>query len=158
MKHFADYIAHLTRLLRRKGRTEQDAEDLVQEAFIRLQMYQRDHDVLEPKAFLVRTVLNLSIDNYRHDQSHPSNQLTDEMVVIDTTPGPDEVFAARQRLDRLSTGLHELSPRTRDIFLAHRMEGQSYIQIAAHHAISLSAVEKHIAKAVLFLTEWMTDS
>ena len=41
-----------------------------------------------------------------------------------------------------------LSPRTKDIFLMHRLYDMSYAQIAAHLGISVSAVEKHIASAM----------
>jgi RNA polymerase sigma-70 factor (ECF subfamily) len=39
----------------------------------------------------------------------------------------------------------------------HRVEGLKYREIAAHFEISQSAVEKHVAKAMLFLTEWTQD-
>ena len=49
--------------------------------------------------------------------------------------------------------LDELAPRTREIFLMHRVEGYSCAHIAQHFGISLSAVEKHIARAVLSLMD-----
>jgi DNA-directed RNA polymerase specialized sigma24 family protein len=36
----------------------------------------------------------------------------------------------------------------------HRLNNLKYHEIASQLGISQSAVEKHIAKAVLFLTEW----
>src|SRR5262245_14198892 len=48
----------LHRLLRRRGRTHDETEDLVQEAFVRLQLFLNDgREVMSPEAFLVRTVL-----------------------------------------------------------------------------------------------------
>ena len=41
------------------------------------------------------------------------------------------------------------------MFLLNRLEGYSFPQIAAQLGISLSMVEKHAAKAVLFLADWM---
>jgi RNA polymerase sigma-70 factor (ECF subfamily) len=54
-------------------------------------------------------------------------------------------------------GFNALSPRRREVFLLNRVEGYSFPQIAAHLGITLSMVEKHAAKAVLFLTDWMDD-
>ena len=47
--------------------------------------------------------------------------------------------------------LDSLKPRTREVFLMHRLDGYSSAQIAKHFEISVSAVEKHIARAVLAL-------
>ena len=156
MHNWAQIVRRLRQALRRHGRTDQEAEDLIQDAFVRLECYQREKPVEQPEAFLVRTVVNLSIDAFRHSRTHGDVEtLTEETVVIDATPGPDEVVGARERLHRLSAGLEALSPLTREIFLAHRLEEVGQAEIARRHGISVSAVEKHIAKALLFLTEWV---
>ena len=57
------HFRRLEHLLRRRGRTREDAEDLIQEAFLRVKIYcDEGGEVREPEAFLVRTVLNLSRD------------------------------------------------------------------------------------------------
>ncbi len=151
-------MKRLQQVLRRHGRTDQEAEDLIQDAFVRLECYRREKPVEHPEAFLVRTVVNLSVDSFRHSRSHPGAEtITEDTIVIDATPGPDEVYHARERLNKLSQGLEALSPRTREIFLAHRLEGLGQAEIARVHGVRLSSGEKHIAKAILFLTEWMAD-
>jgi hypothetical protein len=42
-----------------------------------------------------------------------------------------------------------LAERCREVFLFHRVESFSYSQIAAHLGVSVSAVEKNIARACL---------
>lgn len=69
----------------------------------------------------------------------------------------DTKRSERERLVRVKEGLAKLPPRTREIFLMHRLAGFKYREIAAQYGISQSAVEKHIAEAVLFLTEWTQD-
>ena len=59
------------------------------------------------------------------------------------------------RLHHWKAGINALSPRQREVFLLNRIEGYSFIQIAERLGITLSMVEKHAAKAVLFLTDWM---
>ena len=76
------------------------------------------------------------------------------MTITEISPLQDEVLAARARLERVSQGLNRLTPRTREIFLMHRLENLKYREIAQRLGISQSAVEKHIARAALFLTEW----
>jgi RNA polymerase sigma-70 factor (ECF subfamily) len=44
--------------------------------------------------------------------------------------------------------IRALPPRTRDAFLLHRFEDQTYGQIAKRLGVSVSMVEKHIAEAL----------
>jgi RNA polymerase sigma-70 factor (ECF subfamily) len=62
---------------------------------------------------------------------------------------------SRQRLDHLVECIKQLPQKTRDVFLAHRVDGSSYQQIALDNGLSVSSVEKHIAKAVMLLSEGM---
>lgn len=51
----------------------------------------------------------------------------------------------------------QLSPRTRRILLGQRLDGLSYAELARREGISVSAVEKHVAKAVAFMMAWMRE-
>lgn len=141
--------------LMRRGRTRHDADDLVQEAWVRLACYEREQIVIKPEAFLMRTALNLSIDSHRTRVSHGDEVLVEEVVLIDATPTADAIVLARERVARLSVCLGRLSEKTRDIFLSHRVDGQGYLEIAQRHRLSVSTVEKHVAKATLQITSWM---
>ena len=44
--------------------------------------------------------------------------------------------------------LTELHPRTRDVFVLHRLEQMKQAEIAGLFGISVSSVEKHIARAL----------
>src|SRR5580704_9284976 len=85
-------------LLRRMGRTREDAEDLIQEAFLRLHVYCQTHEVREQEAFLVRTVQNLSIDAHR--RAHHDLYVKDPvetLPLLDVRLTPDEDAAVQQR-------------------------------------------------------------
>ena len=148
------YWGKLLKLLSRHIRGRGDAEDLLHTAYIRLEQYRVDHAVENPSAFLVRTATNIAIDIHRHEKILALSDVYDEVQRPDDAPLQDEVVEARARLQRVKEGLSRLTPRTRDIFLMHRLHGMKYREIAVHFGISQSAVEKHIAKAALFLTEW----
>jgi RNA polymerase sigma factor (sigma-70 family) len=148
-------FASVRAALMRRGRTTHDADDLVQEAWVRLACYEREQAVLEPEAFLMRTALNLSIDTHRARMSRGEEVVLDEVVLVDTTPGADAVLLGRERMARFSKCVGRLNDKTRDIFLAHRIDGMSYQEIAQRHQLSISTVEKHVAKALLQVTGWM---
>lgn len=141
--------------LMRRGRTAHDADDLVQEAWVRLACYEREQPVHQPEAFLMRTALNLSIDAHRTRVNHGEEVLLEEVFLVDTSPTAEAVILARERMVRLSVCLGRLSDKTRQIFLSHRVDGLSYQEIAQRHQLGISTVEKHIAKATAQITTWM---
>jgi len=148
-------MARVKAALMRRGRSAHDADDLVQEAWVRLACYEREEIVDQPEAFFMRTALNLSIDAHRTRVSRGEEVMLDEVVLIDTAPDADAVVLGRERLARMSVCLGRLTDKTREIFLAHRVEGLSYQEIARHHQLSISTIEKHVAKATVQITCWM---
>lgn len=153
-----DWQAALFRVraaLMRRGRTVHDADDLVQEAWVRLACYESEQPVNKPEAFLMRTALNLSIDTHRAGATRGEEVLLDEVVLVDTSPSVEATLLGRERIARMSACLGRLSEKTRMIFLSHRVDGMTYQEIAQRHELSISTVEKHVAKATLQVTSWM---
>ena len=160
--HAADDLqslaAKLRRVLRRRGRSDDEAEDLIQDAFLRLHVYRRAHAIRNTGGFLFRTALNLACDRARRERLAPVLPGgLDELPLVDPYPLPDEVCAGQERLQRMRAGLEAMSPRRREVFILNRIEGYSFPQIAQRLGITSSMVEKHAAKAILFLTDWMDD-
>lgn len=151
--------AKVRRALRRRGRSPDEADDLIQEAFLRLHVYCRDHTIRNTGGFLLRTALNLACDRSRRDRvAAVVPGALEDLPLADPCPPPDEVCAGQERLQRMKAGLEAMSPRRREVFVLNRIEGYTFPQIAARLGITLSAVEKHAAKAILFLTDWMDDA
>ncbi|MBT9494695.1 MAG: RNA polymerase sigma factor [Paucibacter sp.] len=155
IKDLSSAFSRVRAALMRRGRSTHDADDLVQEAWVRLACYERDQVVDKPEAFLMRTALNLSIDAHRTRVCHGEEVLLEEVVLLDVAPGTEAIVLARERMARLSQCLGRLNDKTREIFLSYRVDGLTYREIAQHHGLSISTVEKHIAKATLQLTTWM---
>jgi RNA polymerase sigma factor (sigma-70 family) len=148
-------FARLMKVVRRRGRSQEEAEDLIQEAFLRLHEYCRTTEVRNEEAFLARTVSNLAINEYRRGRivsyvDQTVEQLEQSTGLADTTPGPERILAAQQRLDEITRALSAVSERTCEIFLAHRA-GYSYHEIALDMDISQRTVQKHIARALFLL-------
>lgn len=153
MPPLIEYMRSLQKLLRRRGATAERAEELVQEAVLRLHVYTRKGGrVAEPEAFLMRTVLNLAVDAHRRGRSDRYEaRSVEELELVDLKPGPDEVFAAEQRLSRYKAALDRVSGRTREVFFMHRLQGFTHAEVARRLGVSVSAVEKHVACAVTVL-------
>jgi RNA polymerase sigma factor (sigma-70 family) len=147
----------ILRAVRRVVGESAAAEDLLHSAFVRLSEYRKQHTVDNPSAFLVKTAANLAIDERRRLQVRRESPIDiGEMLDLsDGQPLHPEVLAAQERLNRIMAGLDSLGSKTREIFLLHRVDGLKYREIAAQYDITVSAVEKHIAKATLFLVNWV---
>jgi RNA polymerase sigma factor (sigma-70 family) len=148
------YFARLLRFLRRKGSSREDAEDLIQEAMLRLHVYTNE-DVHDKEAFLRRAVHNLAIDQYRRDRSGLRREVQIEDVdrrnpLIAPGPTPDQILDNQQRLDELNALLGAVNPRTREIYLAHR-SGYTYAEIAQNMGVAEITVKRHVARAVAAL-------
>lgn len=146
----------MKRVLSQRKVPAEDIDDLVQEAFHRLENYQRDHVVEHPEGFLVRTAINLSIDLARkRRRQRIADEPIESLVIIDDAPKPDEVLAGRERLRRLSEGFDALDPITRHMIVGQRVEGLSVQEVAARHKLSVSATEKRLSRGLAFLVGWM---
>jgi RNA polymerase sigma-70 factor (ECF subfamily) len=156
---FKAHVRHLEKLLRRRGRSREDAEDVIQETFLRVKQYlDEGNKIVEPQAFLTSTALNLSRDARKREHRHLyARRPLEDLVLPDARPQPEEAAETEQRLERLKRVLNKAGPRTREVFLMHRLYGMTYPQIADHFDISISAIEKHIARAMAALGEELLD-
>jgi RNA polymerase sigma factor (sigma-70 family) len=154
MKFRPAHFERLLNFLRRKGRSHEDAEDLIQEAMLRLHRYRRaDQLVVNEEAFLTHTVQNLSVDlhrRFRQRQEVPLEQSLGNSFVDPATP--EKTIDAEQRLGCIRALLDAASVRTREIYFAQRA-GYSYDEIAAHFNVSHITIRRHIARALLLIME-----
>lgn len=148
----------LNSYFRRRTSDATEAEDLTQEVFLRIAR-RRDQMTLENlEAFVFTIAANLMRDRGRRRAvrgiqvalpfDHVSETLDRGLVeVLD----PDRVLAGKDDLDRVMAALAELPERTQDIFVLQRIEGMKNREIAEWLGISVSAIEKHMARALAHL-------
>jgi RNA polymerase sigma-70 factor (ECF subfamily) len=138
-----------------------DAEDLTQEVFIRLTRHPDKPSGEGAEAYVFMIASNLLKDRTRHQLSRRTTahrSLSDLPQTI-TTPqplveerDPERVFAAKETLQDVVAALGEMSERTREVFILSRLENMHHRDIAAMYGISVSAVEKHVMRALGVLT------
>jgi RNA polymerase sigma factor (sigma-70 family) len=155
VRDLANMLAKAKRAVVRRGIAEQDADELVQEAFLKIERYERDRTARSREALLVTAAVNLSIDRRRRDARAPFAEISEVHNIADSTPDPSQIMEQQARLDHARAGLETLPERTRRILLRRRLDGDSYAQIAAAEGMSVAAVEKQVARATLQLMQWM---
>lgn len=147
-------MSHVKAILMRGGSSADEADDLLQDAFVKYACYAQDHKVHEPEAFLVKAARRLFLDARRARKRHGEHELLDERLgLVDPGPAVEDVLLSREQIELLSESLRSIDGKTSRIILAHRIDGASYAEIARENGISVSAVEKQIAKAMALLSE-----
>jgi RNA polymerase sigma-70 factor, ECF subfamily len=111
-----------------------EAEDIVQEAFLRYHRAQQVQAIDSPKAFLATITTNLSIDHLRAARTQREQYIgpwLPEPLVAEATPGAAEHAETADSLSlALLVVLETLSPVQRAIFLLHEVFDYSYDEIA----------------------------
>lgn len=158
MATLAEILGKARRAVVRQGIADQDADELVHEAFLKVEAYQRTHVVRSREALLIRAAVNLSIDRQRRSNHLPLADGATLHEIPDAAPDPVRIMEARARLRQVAVGLERLPERTRRVLLKRRLENMSYIDIAASEDMSVAAVEKLVARATLQLMAWVTPS
>jgi len=155
MELFRTHFHKFCSMLRKRGRRPDEAEDLVQEAFVRLLTYiDRGQKVLEPEAFVARAVFNLSVDRNRRERTHLYERRgLEELALPAATPNPEEEAESQECLRRTQALLDQaLGERVRRVFFLHCFEGLTYDEIARQIGMSRRTVEKDLAKAIHILS------
>lgn len=143
-----------------------DAEDLTQEAFLRILRRDDAIPVDNPESYVFRVAVNLLRDRARRAASHRSGEhasLDDQTAELASSARleaaliedrqPERVLLSQESLAEALRVLDQLGPRTRDIFMLARLERMRHRDIAAIYGMTISAVEKHVAKAAVHLAE-----
>jgi RNA polymerase sigma-70 factor (ECF subfamily) len=140
----------------RRTSSRDEALDLVHDLFVRLARLGAGAglELGKPEAYLSRMATNLLRDRARAAATHQS----DRYVTVDeeSLPAADQqkLLESRDMLRRVEGAMLKLRPITREIFMAHRLDGLSHAQIAERTGLSVKAVEKHMSKAIAQITRY----
>lgn len=135
---------------RRAPRLSSEREDLTQEVFARLAQRSSGEEIAHAEGYLFQTAASVLTDRMRRLSARRSDEHVEydenEHAVEDFSA--ERVLAAREQVEMVVAALEDLPERTRFAFVLHRFEGLRQQEIARRLGISVSAVEKHIVRAL----------
>ena len=152
--------------IRRRVRTEEDAEDILQDVFYQLAA---GYSVTEPieklTSWLFTVARNKIIDWYRKkkteslpaDLDNESAPVNLEQILFDRTLTPDEVYARSLVWTQLADALDELPDEQRAVFVMHELEGKSFKEIAESTGEPVNTLLSRKRYAVLYLREQLQE-
>ncbi len=122
----------------------EEARDLVQDAYVRFM--QTDTQVLNPKAYLIRTVINLSINRntQRKRTSYPGEWLPEP---VDTARADNGLLGKDVLRYSLMVLLEKLNARERAVFILREAFNYDYAEIAAVLDISTANARQLLSRA-----------
>jgi RNA polymerase sigma-70 factor (ECF subfamily) len=140
-----DLRSHLRRTLRR----DDDADEIAQEAMLRIWNARASVSMDGARPLLFRIASNLAIDRLRERQRW---RFTDIAETPAEAVSAEQTLAARQELEIVAAAIAALPDNCRTAFVMSRIDGRKHAEIAAAMGISKSMVEKHVAEAVFRLS------
>lgn len=151
LPHATNYRAYARRLTG----DEADAEDLVQEAYAKVLSLTDWRRLEAPDRFVMTVIRNLAFERFRRAKVVAIRQIGVLEMDALPDPAPDAyaVTSARQELDLVLAALERLPVQCRKVLTLRKMHGLSPGQIAVRLNLSVSTVEKHLAKGLKLLTK-----
>jgi len=158
---FAEKGATLSKYFLRRVAHRWDAQDLVQEVYLRLLRIEPDDaaNIRSPEAYLFTVAANLVKEHavLRQQQPLGSDQFDQvvEQLVAPTNLEADTDSERRQ--ERLSGLIDRLSPKCKAVLIMHYRDDMSYREIAERMSISTNMVKKYIVKGLAACRQRMAD-
>jgi RNA polymerase sigma factor (sigma-70 family) len=155
----------LRNFIRSRVANDEDAEDILQEAFYELVAATRLTEPIEQiGAWLFRVARNRIIDRFRKRRPEISSSGDSEINVEgerrsleDLLPspdaGPEAGYARGLLIEEIGEALDELPKDQREVFVMHEIEGKSFKEISAETGVSVNTLLSRKHYAVLFLRE-----
>lgn len=143
---------------RRTVRDDEEAADVVQEAYAKLFTLDGWAAIANPPGYVIRMIRNIAIERIRQAkvvtmQPMPSSTFFD---VADDTPDSFRIVAGQTQMVRVQQAITALPERCRVALVRRRLAEETPRDIASDLGISISTYEKRLARAVELLTHALT--
>ncbi len=146
----SQYAGTLYRVAYSVLRNSADAEDAVQEAFVRV-LRHRDtlHEVRDQRVWLIRIVWNVVLDRKRRMKTRPETDDVAELARVLPAEGltADERVAAAQHHARVLACVEQLPAKERQVLMLSAFEELTSVEIASVLGITESSVRSRLFRA-----------
>ncbi len=157
------YDRNVFRIAQHITHNEEDAQDVVQEAFLKayqnLEQFQGNSKFY---TWLVRIAVNEALMKLRRRRSDKTVSLDEDVVteegsmpreVADWSPNPEQLYGQSELGDILKKTIQGLPPGFRTVFVLRDVEGLSTEETAEMLGLSIPAVKSRLLRARLQLRE-----
>ena len=140
-------------------RNDQDAEDVVQEAYVRAWKFFGSFRGGESRSWLLTIVRNTCYTWLQHNRAHELVTIFDEEIHSNggEVSNPETLLLQRVNTQVLRQALEALPVEFREAVILRELEGLSYKDIAAIADVPLGTVMSRLARARQRLQHWLAS-
>ncbi len=152
------YLAVARRFSARGAAGGDEAADLVHDVYARVLASEGWRFIDEPRAYVLTMIRNLGIQKIRRARIVVMETLASAEGALGDGESPDafDQVSGRQRLRLALDALRALPPRCREVVELRRLHELPSRDIARRLGLSLSTVEKRLARGMVLMAEAMT--
>jgi len=149
-----DHVGFMYSVAYRLAGNQSDAEDVVQEALIRVKRGLERYSPGSLHGWLARIVTNVFLDETRRRKRRPQTHLPDDPDrVIEGGPAADEALAMVSLPDHIQDALAGLTEEFRQAVVLCDVAGLSYDEIAAQVGVPVGTVRSRVHRGRMRLRE-----
>ena len=129
-------------------RSDADAEDVVQDAYVRAIRFFSSLRSDDARAWLLTIVRNTWYGRFSHGRAHQTAEFDDTVHdQPDDGLGPEALAMQQQAVENVQRAIQELPVDFREVIVLRELEGLSYKEIAAVAGIPIGTVMSRLARA-----------
>lgn len=150
---FRDHHRALLAFLQCRLGSFADAQELAQEAYLRMLGLEHPNEVDSKRAFLFRIAANLAVDRLRSRKLREPVAGEESLDLepapeLHRAPLPERHVSAGEQWRELQAALRELPAKTSRAFVLHAIDGRDFEVIAKIMKLSTRMVRYHVARAI----------
>lgn len=139
-------------------KSEEEAEDVVQEVFLKIWKKRQEIDTSKSFNSYIFTIALNSIRRHFNELAVQHSLKHDILTsVYDDDNYVDEYADYEELLEKLELAIEKMPVRRKEIFLRKKIDCKSLKEISEEYHISIKTVEYHITEAMKFLRESFTN-
>jgi RNA polymerase sigma-70 factor (ECF subfamily) len=128
-------------------RNDHDAEDVVQEAYLRAFRFWESFHGADPRAWLLAIVRNTCF-TWLHQNRKPTSELPEDMPDLNSAnTNPEALLLANVDAEMLRRAVEELPLEFREAIVLRELEGFSYKEISSITSTPIGTVMSRLARA-----------
>lgn len=155
---FKAYYDDLTRYAFTIVKQQDEAEDVVQQLFIKLWEKRNDLEIWKDvKSYLFRATYNASINQWKRKQKMQNVQELSQVENHVAAHLNSDSVLSKELEARIEEAIQQLPEKCQEVFRLSRFSELSYKEIADKLGISTKTVENHMGKALRIMRKELSD-
>ncbi len=156
-QHLFPYENALLTVARRMTGNRETARDMVQETYADILAGEKWRTVQNPRAYAMRALRNYALTFLQRARVVPIELIANMETLphVDLSPDAHDVLSAKQKRDLLLKAIEALPPKCRQVVKLRRLREMSQRDIAKHLGIAESSVEKHLARGMQLIADYL---